>query len=85
MRLLAIALCTLLIGVSASAQSNPGTMTGALSDTAKTPVAGASIQVKNVETGAVYKAVSGRMGDYTLAQLPPGKYELSAYRPGMFW
>jgi len=77
MRLPGIAICTLLLVSHAYAQSNPATMNGTVSDTAHTPVAGASIQAKNVQTGAVYKAVSGVMGDYTLSQLPPGAYELS--------
>jgi len=63
---------------AASAQSDYGTITGSVSDTARTPVAGASIQAKNVETGAVYKASSVQAGNYTLSQLPPGKYQLTA-------
>src|SRR5206468_3724705 len=57
-------------------QLDSGTMSGAVSDTSRAPVAGASIQVKNLEDGAIYKTVSGPRG-YTLSQLPPGKYELS--------
>ena len=68
----------LLCVTAASAQSNYGTITGSVSDTARTPVAGASIQAKNVETGAVYKAASVQSGSYTLSELPPGKYELTA-------
>jgi len=77
-RLLATAVCILFLALAAFAQRNPGAMSGAVSDTSRAPVAGASIQAKNMENGAVYKTVSGRTGDYTLSQLPPGKYELSA-------
>jgi hypothetical protein len=70
--------CLLLFVTAASAQSNYGTITGSVSDTARKPIAGVSIQAKNVETGAVLKAGSGQSGSYTLSQLPPGKYELTA-------
>jgi hypothetical protein len=68
----------LLFVTVASAQSDFGTITGSVSDTARTPVAGASIEAKNVETGAVHKAGSVPSGGYTLSQLPAGKYELTA-------
>jgi len=68
----------LLVVTSAAAQSDYGTITGSVSDTSRAPVAGASIQAKNVETGTVYKASSVREGNYTISQLPPGKYELTA-------
>jgi len=68
----------LLFVTTALAQNNNGTITGSVLDTARTPVAGASIQAKNVETGAVHKAAAIQSGSYTLSQLPPGKYELTA-------
>src|SRR5262250_2114359 len=68
----------LLFVTAASAQGNNGTITGSVSDTARTPVAGASIEAKNVETGAVHKAGSVPSGAYTLSELPPGRYELTA-------
>src|SRR5262245_17948824 len=70
--------CLLLFVTAAYAQSDSGTITGSVSDTARAPVAGVSVQAKNVETGAVYKAASVQSGSYTLSQLPPGKYELTA-------
>src|SRR5207247_90883 len=73
-----IVLCLLVFVTAVSAQSDYGTITGSVSDTAGSPVTGASIQAKNVETGVAYKASSDRSGNYTLSQLPPGKYDLSA-------
>jgi len=58
-------------------QTAPATITGAVVDGNKTPVPGASIQFKNLENGMTYKATSGPIGNYSLAQVPPGKYELS--------
>ena len=77
-----IVLCLLGFVTAASAQSDYGTITGSVSDTAGSPVAGASIQAKNVETGVAYKASSDRSGNYTLSQLPPGRYELTATSMG---
>jgi len=68
----------LLVVTVATAQSDYGTITGSVSDTAHIPVAGASIEAKNVETGAVHKAGSVVSGSYTLSQLPAGKYQLTA-------
>src|SRR2546427_12962717 len=77
-----IVLCLLVFVTAASAQSDYGTITGSVSDTAGSPLAGASIQAKNVETGVAYKASSDRSGNYTLSQLPPGRYELTATSMG---
>ena len=59
------------------AQSDRGTITGAILDPAGAVVANAPIQVKNVETGAVYQAGSSATGNYTLAQIPTGTYEMT--------
>jgi hypothetical protein len=54
--------CVLFFVTAAFAQNNTGTLTGSVSDTAKTPIAGASIEARNTETGAVQKASSGLTG-----------------------
>ena len=73
-----VRLFTLLtIGASAFGQSDRGAITGTISDSAGAVVAGAPIQAKNLETGAVFDAASSTTGNYTLAQLPVGTYELS--------
>jgi hypothetical protein len=59
------------------AQSDRGTVTGAISDATGAAVANAAIQLKNSETGAVYEAASTTTGNYTVAQVPVGTYELS--------
>jgi hypothetical protein len=77
MRSTIIALCFLFLAANAFAQSNFGGITGVVSYTGG-PVVGASVQAKNLDTGAVYTATAGLPGNYTLAQLPPGKYQLTA-------
>src|SRR5579875_1664917 len=73
----------LLLGAAALlAQGDRGTITGTVSDPAGAVVPGASIQVRQLETGAVYQAGSSATGNYTLSQLPTGTYELTVAVPG---
>jgi hypothetical protein len=58
-------------------QSDRGTITGTVSDPAGAVVPGAPVQAKNADTGAIYDAAGSGTGNYTLAQLPAGTYELT--------
>src|ERR1700747_438217 len=62
----------------AFAQSDRGTITGTISDPAGAIVAGAAIQARHVETGGLYETTSTPTGNYTIAELPAGTYELTA-------
>jgi Carboxypeptidase regulatory-like domain len=64
------------------AQSDRGTITGTVNDPAGAVIAGAPVEIKNVDTGAIYQAGTSATGNYTLAQLPVGRYELSVTAPG---
>ena len=73
------------VGISAGfllAQSDRGTITGTVSDPAGAVVAGAPIQAKNIETGVNYEGATSTTGNYTLAQLPAGAYEVTVSVPG---
>jgi hypothetical protein len=74
--------CLLLICFGAYAQSDRGSITGTISDPAGAMVPNASIVAKNTQTGAEFKVASSETGNYTLAQLPVGVYQLSASAPG---
>ncbi|HEY7391498.1 MAG TPA: TonB-dependent receptor [Bryobacteraceae bacterium] len=67
---------------SAFAQGDRGTITGTVSDPAGAVVAAAAVEAKHLETGAVYDTVASSTGNYTIAQLPAGSYELSVSTPG---
>jgi hypothetical protein len=67
----------LLTAVTGFAQSDRATITGTVSDPAGAVVANAPIQARNIETGVVYPAATSTTGNYTIAQLPVGTYELS--------
>jgi len=68
--------------LSAFAQTDRGTLTGTVSDTSGAVIPGVPIEAKNIQTGATYEAGSSETGNYTLAQLPAGTYELTALLPG---
>ena len=80
-RLLVI-VCLFLSASKAFAQTDRGTLTGTVSDTTGAVIPGVAIEARNVQTGAAYQAGSSETGNYTLAQLPAGTYELSAMLPG---
>jgi len=78
LRCAAFLLCVLsLLGVL-SAQTSNGTITGVVTDPTGAVVANAAIDVKNTETGVVFRAVSTDTGNFTVIQLPVGSYELTA-------
>ncbi len=66
-----------LCALAAFAQTDRGTITGTITDPAGAVVANAPIEAKNNATGAVYPAATSGTGNYTIAQLPIGTYDLS--------
>jgi hypothetical protein len=62
---------------AAFAQSDRGTITGTVADPGGAVVAGAAIEARNTATGAVYPVASSATGNYTIAQLPAGAYDLT--------
>jgi hypothetical protein len=77
MRFIALFLCA-----SAAFAQSGGTITGTVSNLPGEAVAKAPVQATNASTHAVYKAASSEKGLYTLAQLPPGAYDISVAVPG---
>jgi outer membrane receptor protein involved in Fe transport len=56
--------------------ADTGTIRGTVTDSAGAVVAGAVIEARNIETGVQYKAESSETGDFNLAEMPAGDYEL---------
>jgi Carboxypeptidase regulatory-like domain len=77
MRLAAIVVWALFLVPTVFSQGGSGSITGTAADANRAPTGGVSIQAKN-ETGSVFKTVTNQKGEYTLPQLPAGKYELTA-------
>jgi hypothetical protein len=83
MRSLLIAFCcSLLITSAAWAQSDRGTITGTITDPAGAMVPNASIEAKNINTGAVYPAAASETGNYVVSQLPAGTYQVTVTMAG---
>jgi hypothetical protein len=68
--------------LGAFAQSDRGAITGTVSDPAGAVVANAAIQARNVGTGALYDVATTPTGNYMLAELPAGAYEVTVTVPG---
>jgi len=82
MRTQLISALLLAVAFAALAQSDRGTITGTIADPAGAVAANASIEARNVGTGAVYQVASSATGNYTLAELPAGNYEITVTVPG---
>ena len=83
MRSLSVVACLIAISFTAFAQSDRGTITGTISDPAGAVIASAAIEARNVATGAVYPVASSATGNYTIAQLPAGGYEMTVTVHGL--
>jgi hypothetical protein len=71
-----------LVVFAAFAQSDRGTITGTIVDPAGAIIANAAVEATNTGTGVAYPGASSTTGNYTLAQLPVGTYDLSVVVPG---
>jgi outer membrane receptor protein involved in Fe transport len=83
LRLVIVALCIslLLLGL-AFGQTDRGTITGTITDSAGAVIPGAVVEAKGAESAVPYKEESTETGKFTLLQLPAGEYELTALAPG---
>jgi hypothetical protein len=72
----------LLAGGLCFAQSDRGAITGTVTDPTNAVVPGAAIVARNVAAGEEFKTVTTATGNYTLAELPAGTYELTVAAAG---
>ncbi|HEY3138917.1 MAG TPA: TonB-dependent receptor [Blastocatellia bacterium] len=78
----AFLLLNALLIISAAAQVTTGDITGRVMDPQGNVVAGATITARNTATGFSRSTTTNDSGDYTIAQLPPGKYEVTVEAKG---
>ena len=76
------AVCALLITSAAFAQTDRGTITGTVLDPAGAVVPGATVAAKNTATAQEYTVGTTATGNYTMANLPAGAYELTVTAMG---
>jgi hypothetical protein len=76
---------TLILSSAAMAQTTGpnGAISGTLFDSIGDPIDNNAVQAKNAQSGAIFKATTSAAGKYTLADLPPGNYEISVSVPGL--
>lgn len=72
----------IVFSVCAFGQADRGTLTGTVTDPQGAILPVAKLTVRNTQTGATYDTVTTSTGNYSLAQLPAGSYELSIEAPG---
>src|SRR6202790_834570 len=80
-----LALCLLAIlalGTAASAQTFRGTILGTVTDTSGASVPGASVTIRNIDTGLVRTVVTSDDGSYSAPELPLGSYTISIEKAG---
>ncbi|HEY4359770.1 MAG TPA: TonB-dependent receptor [Bryobacteraceae bacterium] len=81
MRLAKLAIGVLSFLYAAFGQTG-GTITGVISDPAGAVVANAPVQARNSATGVIVPAATSATGNYTLADLPAGTYEINVAMSG---
>src|SRR5204863_3272544 len=79
-----IAAVVLLLAVSnlGIAQQTTATLLGTVTDSSGATVAGVVIKTANVATNALRETITDRSGSYSVPNLPPGSYRVSATKEG---
>jgi hypothetical protein len=79
---LSLATLFLLMVGSVVAQSDRGAIAGSVFDSSGAAVPGASVTLKGVDTGSVYKTVSSSSGGYRVNDLAIGRYDVTVEAAG---
>jgi len=72
----------LIAGASTFAQTFRGTILGSVTDSSGAAVPGATVTIKNVDTGLVRTVTTSDDGSYAAPELPIGNYSVSVEKPG---
>src|SRR6202007_649057 len=63
-------------------QTTHGSITGRATDPSKATIAGAKVVAVNLRTNFRYESTTNGAGEYTLANLPPGTYQMEVEKSG---
>jgi hypothetical protein len=77
-----VCLCLLTFAAPAFAQITAATLSGTIKDETGGVLPGVDVAVRNLDTGVTRATVTDVSGAFTVAGLPPGKYEVRANLPG---
>jgi len=80
--LLAVLSLAILTGGSAFAQTFRGTILGTVSDSSGAAVPGATVTIKNLDTGLTRTVVTQEDGSYSAPELPIGNYSVTVEKAG---
>src|SRR5436309_2037442 len=72
----------MLLATGLPAQSIFGTLTGIISDPSQSVLAGATLKLRDQQSGALRDTVTNSEGYYTFVSVPPGAYELTVTANG---
>ena len=67
---------------AAWAQEFRATLTGRVTDSSEAAVPSATLEIRNIQTNEVFRAVTGPQGDYSAPLLRPGTYSISTQVAG---
>jgi hypothetical protein len=81
-RLVAILLSITFTGMRLDAQAVYGNIIGSVRDPSGAFVGGAKVTIKNIDQNFIANTTTNDSGNFTLAQLPPGRYEVTVEKPG---
>ncbi len=80
---IAILLALILTAIQpALPQGSLGGLNGRVTDNSGAAIAEVEVQLRNIETGAEFRAASSSDGAFLANNLPPGRYRVSASKPG---
>ena len=83
MKRLALAILVVLsLAVAANGQTFRGTILGTVTDSSGLPVAGATVAVKNADTGLIRTVSTSDDGSYAAPELPIGSYDVTVEKVG---
>src|SRR5499425_318670 len=79
---LAIGTLCLIASGTATAQSDRGTIAGTVTDSSGAVVSGASVTVRGVDTGNIFKTTSTAEGVYRISDIAIGRYDVTVESQG---
>src|SRR5256712_1053107 len=77
-----LALLLVLVSVPAHAQRTTATIRGAISDATQAVLPGVTVTVVNEQIGFTRTTVTNEVGAYSIGELPPGSYKITAELQG---
>ena len=80
--LVVFAFALLLSALPAAAQSTAASVSGTVVDEQKAALPGATISIRNLESGQIRTAAADERGAFRVVGLPPGRYEITAELSG---